>query len=59
MKKKSNKLNLIICGIAFIVMVVFLFVDGIDNILQAMSELNPLFLLLAVLCMVGYWFGES
>lgn len=59
MKKKKNKLNLIICGIAFVVMVVFLFVDGIDNILQAMSELNPLFLLLAVLCMVGYWFFEG
>ena len=59
MKKKTNKINLIICGIAFIVMIVFLFVDGIDNILQAMSELNPLFLLLAVLCMVGYWFFEG
>lgn len=59
MKKKSNKLNLLICGIAFVIMVVFLFLDGIDNIFNAMQSLNPLFLGLAVLCIVGYWFFEG
>ena len=58
-KKKTNKVNLIICGIAFIVMVFVLFSDGIDNIFNALKQMNPLFLVISVLCMVVYWFGEA
>lgn len=59
-KKKSNKFNLIICGIAFIVMVVYLlFVDKPENILNALRKINPLMLAAAVLLMGGYWLCES
>ena len=35
-KKSSNKLNLIICGIAFVVMVLYIvFVDGVDNLINS------------------------
>lgn len=60
MKKKSNKLNLIICGIAFVVMVVYLFfVDGVDNLLASLQNINPLYLVIAVLFMAGYWLCEA
>lgn len=59
-KKKSNKLNLIICGIAFIVMVVYLlFVDKLENVLNALRNINPIFLIVCILFMVGYWLCES
>lgn len=58
-KKKTNKIYLIICGIAFVVMVIVLMSEGVDNILNALAQLNPLFLLLAVGCMIVYWFGEA
>ncbi|MBP1543397.1 MAG: flippase-like domain-containing protein [Oscillospiraceae bacterium] len=59
-KKKGNKLNLIICGIAFLVMVFYLlFVDGVDKIGAALSNINPLFIVLCVLFMVGYWLCEA
>ncbi|MBO6301656.1 MAG: flippase-like domain-containing protein [Ruminiclostridium sp.] len=58
-KKKSNKLNLIICGIAFVIMLIVLFSEGIDNIINALLQLNPLYLLIAVACMAVYWFGEA
>ena len=58
-KKKGNLINLLICGAAFAVMVVVLFMDGIDNIVGAIARINPLFLLLAALCMVLYWLGEG
>ncbi|MCR4780582.1 MAG: flippase-like domain-containing protein [Ruminiclostridium sp.] len=58
-KKKTNKIYLIICGIAFVVMIGVLMSEGIENILSALAQLNPAFLLLAVGCMVVYWFGES
>ena len=58
-KKKGNLVNLIICGAAFAVMVVVLFMDGIDNMIGAISRINPVFLLLAALCMVIYWLGEG
>lgn len=58
--KKSNKLNLIICGIAFVVMVVYLvFVDGIDNIVSALKDINPLYIGIGVLFMLGYWLCEA
>lgn len=53
-KRKGNLINLIICGAAFAVMVFVLFMDGIDNIVGAIARINPLFLLLAALCMVLY-----
>lgn len=59
-KKKSNKLNLIICGIAFIVMIVYLlFVDKLENVLNALRNINPIFLIVCILFMVGYWLCES
>ena len=60
MKKKSNKLNLIICGIAFVIMLLYmLFVDKIDNLIKSITSINPAFLLIAVGFMVGYWFFEA
>lgn len=59
-KKKSSKLNLIICGIAFIVMIVYLlFVDKLDNVLNALRNINPVFLIVCILFMLGYWLCES
>lgn len=59
-KKKSNKLNLIICGIAFVVMIVYLlFVDKIDHVIGALKSINPVFIVLCVLCMGGYWICEA
>ncbi len=59
-KKKSNKLNLIICGIAFIVMIVYLlFVDKLENVLNALRNINPIFLVVCILFMLGYWLCES
>ena len=59
-KKHGNKLNLIICGIAFIVMLVYLFVfDKPENILQALQSLNPVFIIICILFMVGYWLSEA
>lgn len=59
-KKGGNKLNLIICGIAFIVMLVYLFVfDKPDAVLNALRSLNPLFFGLCIAFMVGYWLCES
>lgn len=60
MKKKSNKLNLIICGLAFVFMVVYLFfIDGVDNLLTSLQQINIGFLGIAVFCMLGYWFCEA
>ncbi len=59
-KKKSNKLNLIICGIAFFVMIVYLlFVDKLENVLNALRNINPIFLVVCILFMLGYWLCES
>ena len=58
-KKKTNKIYLIICGIAFVIMLIVLFSEGIDNIINALLQLNPLFLVAAIACMVIYWFGEA
>ncbi len=59
-KKKGNVLNLVICGAAFVVMMIYLFaVDGIENILNALGNINPVFLIVCMLFMVGYWLCES
>jgi hypothetical protein len=60
MKKKGNKLNLIICGIAFLVMMFYLlFVDKLENVLNALRNINPLYLILCILFMIGYWLCEA
>lgn len=60
MKKKSNKLNLIICGIAFLVMLMYMFfVDKIDNLINSITSINPAFLIIAVGFMGGYWLLEA
>lgn len=59
-KKSSNKLNLIICGIAFVVMVLYIvFVDGVDNLINSIRQFNVVFLLIAALFMVAYWILEA
>lgn len=60
MKKKNSKLNLIICGFAFVVMLVYIFCfDGVDNLVRSITTVNFGFLLIAVLCIVGYWVFEA
>lgn len=60
MKKKNNKFNLIICGFAFLVMVVYIFCfDGVENLVRSITTVNFGFLLLAVCCIFGYWVLES
>lgn len=58
--KINKKLNLIICAIAFILMVVYLlFVDKLENIVNALKTINPVSLIICVLFMIGYWLCES
>ena len=60
MSNKSKRINLIICGIAFVIMIGFLlFVDDPREIWKALCSANPLFMLLTVLCMLMYWFLEA
>ncbi len=59
-KKKTSRLNLVICGIAFVVMIVYLlFVDKIENIVNAFRNINPLYIVVCVLFMAGYWLCEA
>ncbi len=60
MSKKSKRLNLIICGIAFVIMIMMLFfVDDPREIWNAIIGAKPQFMLLTVVCMLIYWFLES
>lgn len=60
MNKKTKKINLIICGIAFVVMIMYLFfVDDPVDIWNAICSASPGFMLLAVGCMAIYWLLES
>lgn len=60
MKKKSNKLNLIICAIAFVFMIFYVyFVDGFDNLINSIQKINVGALLIAVLMMAIYWLFEA
>ena len=53
-KKISKKANLIICAVAFIIMIVYLvFVDSIDNVVAALSKINKGALILCVVFMIG------
>lgn len=60
MKNNSKKLNLIFCGIAFVIMLVYLFAFGeADDLMNSLGEIKIGFLLFAVGLMVLYWFLES
>lgn len=60
MSKKSKIINLVICGVAFVIMIcVLFFVDDPQKIWNALCSTNPVYMLLAVLCMVMYWLLES
>lgn len=60
MSKKSRILNLIICGIAFVVMIACLFfVDDPKKIWNAVCSAKPVYILLSIGCMIVYWFLES
>lgn len=60
MSNRSKRINLIICGIAFIIMICFLFfVDDPKEIWSAICSANPLYMLLTVVCMLIYWFLEA
>lgn len=59
-KNKGKKLNLIVCAIAFVVMIIYLvFVDSIDNVVAALTKINKGALVICVLFMVGYWVCEA
>lgn len=59
-KKMGKKLNLIVCAIAFVVMIIYLvFVDSIDNVVAALTKINKGALVLCVLAMIGYWLSEA
>ncbi len=59
-KKNSNRLNLIICAVAFVFMIFYVcFVDGFDNIISNIQQINIGFLLIAVMLMVVYWSMEA
>ena len=60
MKKSGKKLNLIICGIAFVIMIVYLFVfDKPEKVFNSLRAINPWFIIIGVLFMVGYWLCEA
>ena len=53
-KKISKKANLVVCAVAFIIMIVYLvFVDSIDNVVAALSKINKGALILCVVFMIG------
>ena len=59
-KKISKKANLVVCAVAFIIMIVYLvFVDSIDNVVAALSKINKGALILCVVFMIGYWLSEA
>ena len=60
MSGRSKRINLIICGIAFVVMILYLFfVDDPAVVWNALCSAKPVYLLMAVGCMVVYWLMES
>lgn len=59
-KKKGNRLNLILCGASFIIMLAFLFfVDKPDKIFNALRNVNMIYLGLCILTMFLYWLCEA
>ena len=60
MSGKSKRLNLIICGIAFVIMIMYLlFVDDPAVVWEALRSAKPVWLLTSVGCMAVYWLMES
>lgn len=60
MSNRSKRINLIICGLAFVIMIGFLFfVDDPREIWKALCSASPLFMLMTLLCMIVYWFLEG
>ncbi len=59
MNKKTRRINLIICGFAFIVMICYMFfVDG-DKVFEALGEMKLSFLIIALGFMLLYWLFEA
>lgn len=59
-KKKGRKLNLILCGASFVIMLAFLFfIDKPDKLFNALKNVRLPFLGLCVLTMFAYWLCES
>ena len=57
--KKSNIISLILCAVAFVIMVFYmLFVDG-EQVYEALAKIKGVFLLAAALCMCVYWVLEA
>ena len=60
MNRKSKRLNLIICGIAFVIMILYLLlVDDPVVVWNALRSAKTVYLLMAVGCMALYWLTES
>ena len=60
MNKKSGIINGILVGASVVVLIAYIvFVDGLDKILNAFSNCKPIWLLVGVFVMMGYWFLES
>lgn len=58
--KKSNKWGLIMCAVAFIIMILYLiFVDGAENLVVSISRIKIPFLIIAVGLIVLYWTLEA
>lgn len=60
MKKGSNKLNLIVCAFAFVVMIIYMFfIDDPAKIFDAIKTMNVSMLFIAALFMLVYWLLEA
>ncbi|MCH5201016.1 MAG: flippase-like domain-containing protein [Oscillospiraceae bacterium] len=60
MSGRSKRINLIICGLAFVIMILYLFfVDDPEVVWNALRSAKPVYLLMAVGCMLVYWLMES
>lgn len=57
---KKNKISLIVTGVTAVIMVVVVTsVEGADKMWEAIRNINPLWLLLAIGCFLLYWFVEA
>lgn len=57
---KSNKLNIIIiCASIIFLFLYVIFVDGIENIVNAIKNLNPYLIIIALSVMIIYWLLEA
>ncbi len=59
-KINSNVLNIIIVGLLFIGLIIYMFlVEDIENMVNIISELNYKWIFIGIICMVLYWLLES